>query len=128
MPIAREIAIAPGPAPRRAAARAATSRRGPAPVMTDTGERQEPHGSTASSSTSRPTSCAGAPAHVIARALEVFARRLDRLDRARDDPWTQATLALIDRLPATRAAELAEEVGRELLAFKRAWASSRSSA
>jgi hypothetical protein len=48
-----------------------------------------------------------------------IARRLDRLDRARDDPWTQATLALIDRLPATRAAELAEEVGRELLAFKR---------
>jgi len=48
-----------------------------------------------------------------------IAGRLERLDRARDDPWTYATLALIDRLPATRAAELADEAGRERLAFKR---------
>jgi hypothetical protein len=46
--------------------------------------------------------------------------RLDRLDRAsRHGPWTRATLATIDRRPATRAAELALELGRETMAFKR---------
>ncbi|MEJ7658069.1 MAG: hypothetical protein WKF33_13680 [Thermoleophilaceae bacterium] len=40
--------------------------------------------------------------------------RLDRLDRAsRHGPWTRATLATIDRRPATRAAELAQELGRD---------------
>jgi len=43
--------------------------------------------------------------------------RLDRLDRAsRHGAWTRATLAAIDRHPATLAAEL---LGRETLAFKR---------
>ena len=46
--------------------------------------------------------------------------RLDRLNRAsRHGPWTRATLATIDRRPATRAAELALELGRETMAFKR---------
>lgn len=46
--------------------------------------------------------------------------RLDRLDRAsRHGAWTRATLAAIDRHPATLAAELARELGRETLAFKR---------
>lgn len=46
--------------------------------------------------------------------------RLDRLDRAsRYGPWTRATLTTIDRRPATRAAELAHELGRETPAFKR---------
>lgn len=46
--------------------------------------------------------------------------RLDRLDRAsRHGAWTRATLAAIDRHPATLAAELAHELGRETLAFKR---------
>lgn len=46
--------------------------------------------------------------------------RLDGLDRAsRHGPWTRATLASIDRRPATRAAELAQELGRETPAFKR---------
>jgi len=46
--------------------------------------------------------------------------RLDRLDRAsRHGPWTRATLATIDRRPATRAAELALELGRETMTFKR---------
>ena len=46
--------------------------------------------------------------------------RLDRLDRtSRHGPWTRATLATIDRRPATRAAELAHELGRETMAFKR---------
>ena len=45
--------------------------------------------------------------------------RLDRLDRARDEPWTRALLALIERHPETKAAALAEHTDRELLAFKR---------
>jgi hypothetical protein len=47
-------------------------------------------------------------------------RGLDRLDRAsRHGPWTRATLETIDRRPATRAADLAHELGRETPAFKR---------
>lgn len=47
-------------------------------------------------------------------------RRLDRLDSAsREGPWTRATLAAIGRRPATLAAELAHELGREKPAFKR---------
>ena len=45
--------------------------------------------------------------------------RLDRLDRARDAPWTRAMLTLIQRAPETKAAELAAQEGRELLPFKR---------
>ena len=45
--------------------------------------------------------------------------RLDRLDNARAEPWTQALLELIEQQPATLAGELAEQTGRELLAFKR---------
>lgn len=46
--------------------------------------------------------------------------RLDRLDRtSRHGPWTGATLATIDRRPATRAAELAQDLGRDTPAFKR---------
>jgi hypothetical protein len=47
-------------------------------------------------------------------------RRLDRLDRASPQgPWTRATLAIIDRRPAIRAGDLAQELGRERPAFKR---------
>jgi len=45
--------------------------------------------------------------------------RLRRLDAARDEPWTHAMLALIERNPEVKAAELAEHTGRELHAFKR---------
>jgi hypothetical protein len=46
--------------------------------------------------------------------------RLDRLDRvSRHGPWTRATLAAIDRRPATRAPDLARELGRETPVFKR---------
>jgi hypothetical protein len=46
-------------------------------------------------------------------------RRLDRLDRAsRHGPWTRETLRLIDRMPATRAGDLADAAGRERLPFK----------
>ena len=45
--------------------------------------------------------------------------RLDRLDRASSHgPWTDATLRLIAENPETRAAELAESQGREMLPFK----------
>jgi hypothetical protein len=45
--------------------------------------------------------------------------RLARLDaRGPDGPFTRATLAIIAERPATRAAELAESLGRERLPFK----------
>lgn len=52
-------------------------------------------------------------------ALAQITQRLDRLDRARDAPWTRATLTLIEHHPETKAAELAEQTQRELHAFKR---------
>ncbi|MCC6435490.1 MAG: hypothetical protein IT196_10715 [Acidimicrobiales bacterium] len=46
-------------------------------------------------------------------------RRLDRLDRSgANGPWTAATLHLIARRPAVRAADLAGELGRDRDAFK----------
>ena len=46
-------------------------------------------------------------------------QRLDRLDRASSHgAWTRPTLRLIERMPATRAGDLAAEVGRERLPFK----------
>ena len=46
-------------------------------------------------------------------------RRLDRLDRASTHgPWTRAVLETIAAHPATRAADLAEQFGRETLPFK----------
>ena len=46
-------------------------------------------------------------------------RRLDRLDRASTHgPWTRAVLETIAAQPATRAADLAEQFGRETLPFK----------
>ena len=45
--------------------------------------------------------------------------RLAHLDaRAPDGPWTAATLAAIAAAPGTRAADLAESLGRERLPFK----------
>ena len=44
---------------------------------------------------------------------------LDRLDRASPaGPWTRATLLLIDELPATRAPDLAQRMGRDTPSFK----------
>ncbi|WP_238010360.1 hypothetical protein KZZ52_53820 [Dactylosporangium sp. AC04546] len=44
---------------------------------------------------------------------------LDRLDRASPTgPWTRATLLLIDELPATRAPDLAQRMGRDTPSFK----------
>jgi hypothetical protein len=48
-----------------------------------------------------------------------IARRLDRLDRASPHgPWTAAVLTAIADHPATRAADLADSFGREMLPFK----------
>ena len=46
-------------------------------------------------------------------------RRLDRLDKASSHgAWTRDTLRLIERMPAVRAGDLADAVGRERLPFK----------
>ncbi|MBA2553450.1 MAG: hypothetical protein H0V10_07115 [Geodermatophilaceae bacterium] len=54
--------------------------------------------------------------------LEDVARleqRLQRLDHASTHgPWTAATLATIEQRPATRAADLAASLGRDMLPFK----------
>jgi hypothetical protein len=51
--------------------------------------------------------------------LDEVATRLARMDaRSRDGSWTLCLLQLIERLPATRAADLAEEVGMPKLPFK----------
>ena len=51
---------------------------------------------------------------------EQLQHRLDRLDRSSSrGPWTAAVLEIIGRRPATRAADLAAELGRDLVTFKR---------
>ncbi|HEY6638264.1 MAG TPA: hypothetical protein VIZ61_11330 [Solirubrobacterales bacterium] len=44
--------------------------------------------------------------------------RLDRMDRARGDPWTRRVLALIEDRPETLAADLAASLGMEKAPFK----------
>jgi hypothetical protein len=52
--------------------------------------------------------------------LGEIARKLERLDQAsRHGPWTTVVLELIARRPEVRAEELAAELGREKLPFKR---------
>jgi hypothetical protein len=54
-----------------------------------------------------------------AEELETVLRRLARLDATgADGPWTEPTLAIIERRPAVRAGDLAAELGRERDAFK----------
>ncbi|WP_101783291.1 hypothetical protein [Nonomuraea indica] len=54
-----------------------------------------------------------------AEELESLAGRLARLDRASGTgPWTEATLEIISRRPAVRAADLAGELGRDPAQFK----------
>jgi hypothetical protein len=61
-----------------------------------------------------------ADAELTAEERDYLVRRLQRLDDASPrGPWTQAALAIIARSPATRAADLAEELGRDLVTFKR---------
>jgi hypothetical protein len=53
-----------------------------------------------------------------AEQLAAIAARLDRLDRARAEPWTRVVLELIRARPATRAPDLAASLGRETQPFK----------
>jgi hypothetical protein len=46
-------------------------------------------------------------------------RRLDRMDAAREEPWTRELLRLISARPGVRAPDLAASLGRETLPFKR---------
>ena len=56
---------------------------------------------------------------LTAEELQQVAARLDRLDRARETPWTRPMLSLIQAHPAILAADLAQLAGRERGAFKR---------
>jgi hypothetical protein len=65
------------------------------------------------------------PRHALREAvpdaaeIDTLVAWLDRLDRASPTgPWTRETLLLIDELPATRAADLAQRMGRDTPAFK----------
>lgn len=52
--------------------------------------------------------------------LDEIARRLQRFDEtSRHGPWTRATLELIAKNPEVRAEELAAQMGRDKLPFKR---------
>ncbi len=57
-------------------------------------------------------------ADLDAEQLAAIVARLDRLDRARDEPWTRTVLELIRARPATRAPDLAASLGRETKPFK----------
>lgn len=50
--------------------------------------------------------------------VEAIDDRLDRLDAAAGSRWTRATLGLIREHPATRAADLAAQIGMERAPFK----------
>jgi hypothetical protein len=66
-----------------------------------------------------PRALLAASAELSTSDIEEIAHRLDRLDRASSHgPWTRTTLALIERRPAVRAGDLAQELGREMLPFK----------
>ena len=66
-----------------------------------------------------PRAVLAASADLDEGAIAEVTRRLDRLDRASSHgPWTRETLALIRDQPATRAADLAGELGRDRASFK----------
>ncbi len=54
-----------------------------------------------------------APAEVAA-----LNTKLDRMDRAADQPWTRSTLRQIQRMPGVVSTELAAEAGEERAAYK----------
>jgi hypothetical protein len=66
-----------------------------------------------------PRAVLAASAELDAPAVAELDQRLARLDKASSHgPWTIETLRLIERRPAVRAGDLADEVGRERLPFK----------
>jgi hypothetical protein len=50
--------------------------------------------------------------------LATLSRKLDRMDRAADEPWTRETLGQIQRRPGVVSTELAAEAGRERPLYK----------
>jgi hypothetical protein len=50
--------------------------------------------------------------------VSALSARLDRMDRAADQPWTHSTLRQIQRLPGVVSTELAAEAGQERRAYK----------
>lgn len=66
-----------------------------------------------------PRAALAAAAELSTEDVDEITRRLDRFDRASSHgPWTDETLAIIQRRPAVRAGDLATELGREMLPFK----------
>jgi hypothetical protein len=57
-------------------------------------------------------------ADLDADQVAAIAARLDRLDRARTEPWTRIVLELIRTHPTVRAPDLAASLGRETKGFK----------
>jgi hypothetical protein len=50
--------------------------------------------------------------------VSALSARLDRMDRAAEQPWTHSTLRQIQRLPGVVSTELAAEVGQERRTYK----------
>jgi hypothetical protein len=50
--------------------------------------------------------------------VSALSARLDRMDRAAEQPWTHSTLRQIQRLPGVVSTDLAAEVGQERRAYK----------
>lgn len=50
--------------------------------------------------------------------IAALTERLDRMDARAKAPWTRATLSLIGKRPGVPASMLAEQLGRERVAFK----------
>lgn len=66
-----------------------------------------------------PRATLAATAELSTEDIAEITRRLTRLDDASTHgPWTDETLAIIQRRPAVRAGDLATELGREMLPFK----------
>lgn len=58
-------------------------------------------------------------AQLSTQDVETITAKLARLDHASGyGPWTDETLAIIQKRPAVRAGDLADELGREMLPFK----------
>ncbi|HET9564108.1 MAG TPA: hypothetical protein VFP27_06280, partial [Mycobacterium sp.] len=50
--------------------------------------------------------------------VTALSARLDRMDRAAEQPWTRSTLRQIQRLPGVVSTDLAAEAGQERRAYK----------
>jgi hypothetical protein len=66
-----------------------------------------------------PRSALANDADLSTEDVEAITARLARLDSAsKHGPWTEETLAIIQKRPAVRAGDLADELSREMLPFK----------